>query len=337
MLYVGYIGRRVVAALVVMFAVVTATFLLSHAIPATPARAVVGVHAGAAQVRAAKKQLGLDRPLWAQYFSYLAGVLHGNLGISYMSRTAIAPQLLAAVPATLELVLYSFVVCAVVGVIAGMVEAWRPRHLSTHVFRGGSMVGAALPVYWFAMILQLVFAARLGWFPITGQLSTGVNPPPHITGIYTLDALVTGHWGTFENAAWHLVLPVVSLVAWMLALTSRVSEKSFADELARPYVQTALARGAGTQRLLWRHVMRNALNPIITILGLEFGWLLGGTMLVEVVFSWPGIGSYMYQAIENFNYPVIVAVTLVITTGFVLVNLVVDLLYLVLDPRVRAR
>lgn len=337
MFYVRYIARRLLAAVFVMFAVVTGTFLLSHAIPSTPARAAAGLHAGAAQVRAVARQLGLDRPLWAQYATYVADVLRGNLGTSYMSRTAIAPQLFAAVPATLELVIFSFFIFALVGVIAGMLVAWRPQHLFAHLFRSVSIIGTALPVFWFAMILQLLFAARLGWFPITGQLSTGVNPPTHVTGLYAIDALLTGQWATFANAVWHLVLPVAALVAWMLALTSRVSEKAFADELSRPYVETAIARGVGPRRLLWRHVTRNALNPIMTILGLQFGWLLGGTMLVEVVFSWPGIGSYMYQAIQNFNYPVIVAVTLVITTGFVLVNLAVDLLYLVLDPRIRVQ
>jgi peptide/nickel transport system permease protein len=316
--------------------VVSGTFLLAHEIPADPARAAAGLHAGAAQVRAVAHQLGLDRSLWHQYISYLDALIHGSLGTSDVSRSAIAPQLFAAVPATLELVLSSFVICAVAGVLAGTLAAWRPRHPRTYIVRALSSLGTALPVFWFAIILQLWLGARLGWFPITGRLSGSFTPPPDVTGFYTIDSIFAGQWSTLGDAAWHLVLPVLALVAWMFALTSRVAEKSVAAELQRPYVQTAIARGVGARRLLWRHVLRNALNPIVTVLGLQFGWLLGGTVLVEVVFSWGGIGSYMYTALQNFDYPVIVAVTLVVTIAFVVVNLIVDLLYPVIDPRVRS-
>jgi peptide/nickel transport system permease protein len=330
-----YVAWRLLAAVLVLFVVVSSTFLLSHAIPANPARAAAGLYAGEAQVRAVAHQLGLDRPLWRQYASYLDGVAHGDLGISYVSRTAIAPQLLAVVPATLELVVYSFIVCALVGVLAGMVAAWRPHSIGAYLAGSGSVIGTSLPVFWFAIVLQLWLGARLGWFPIEGRLGSSVPPPPTVTGFYTIDALIAGQWSTFANAAWHLVLPVVSLVAWMFAVTQRTSQKAFADELTRPYVQTALARGMRPARLLFGHVLRNALNPIVTMLGLQFGWLLGGTILVEVVFLWGGIGSYLYTGLQNFDYPVIDAVTLVITAAFVVVNLAVDLLYPVIDPRVR--
>jgi len=221
------------------------------------------------------------------------------------------------------------------GVIAGMAQAWWPRKAGTRLLRGTSILGTALPVFWFAIILQLVFAARLNWFPIEGRLGADTLPPPHLTGFYTVDALLSGQWSAFGDAVIHLVLPVLSLVAWMFALTSRVAERSFATELTRPYVQTAVARGVSSSRLLWRHVLRNALNPIITMLGLQFGWLLAGTILVEVVFSWGGLGSVMYTALQNFDYPMIEAITLVITVAFVVVNLVVDLLYPVVDPRIR--
>ncbi len=330
-----YVARRLAAAALVLFAVVSTTFLLAHEIPADPARAAAGLYAGPAQVREVAHQLGLDRPLWRQYFSYIGGVFQGDLGTSYTSRSSIAPPLFKALPATLELVLSSFVICSILGILAGMVSAWRPRHPRTYLIRGVSILGTALPVFWFAIILQLWLGARLGWFPISGRLNFSATPPPDVTGFYTVDAVIAGKWGTLWDALSHLALPIVSLVAWMFALTTRVSEKAVAGELARPYVQSAVSRGVGPRRLLWHHVLRNALNPIITVLGLQFGWLLGGTVLVEVVYSWGGIGSYMYTALQNFDYPVIVAVTLVITTGFVLVNLIVDLLYPVIDPRVR--
>ena len=271
-----YVTRRLAAAVLVLFAVVSGTFLLAHEIPADPARAAAGLYAGPAQVRAVAHQLGLDRPIWDQYISYIKGVAHGDLGISYTSRTAIAPQLFAALPATLELVIFSFVTCAVFGVLAGTLAAWRPRHPGTQAVRGVGVLGTALPVFWFAIMLQLWLGARLSWFPITGRLDSSATPPPKLTGLYTLDSLLEGRWSTLGDATWHLVLPVIALVAWMFALTSRVSEKAVASELTRPYVQAAVARGVGPRRLLWRHVLRNALNPIVTMLGLQFGWLLGG-------------------------------------------------------------
>lgn len=330
-----YIGRRIVAAIVVLFVVVSGTFLISHEIPADPARAAAGLHAGAKQVAAVKQQLGLDKSLWSQYTSYLSGLVHGNFGISYQSRTSIWPRLSAAIPATLELVLYSFVVCIILGLLAGVYLAGRPAKLLSLPLRGTTLIGACLPVFWFAIILQLYLASRLHWFPIEGRLNSNAAAPHHVTGLYTLDALFNGQWATLGNALWHLVLPVFSLVAWMVALTVRISERAVRDEMERPYILTATSRGAGTRRLLWRHAFRNALNPIVTVLGLQFGWLLGGTVLVEVVFSWGGIGTYMYNALSNFDYPVIVAVTVVVTAGFVVVNLLVDLLYPVIDPRVR--
>jgi peptide/nickel transport system permease protein len=330
-----YIARRIGASIIVLFVVVSATFLISHEIPADPARAAAGLHATPAAVAAVKQQLGLNASLLSQYTSYLSGLVHGNFGISYESRTAIWPQLSAAIPATLELVLYSFVVCVVLGVLAGVFLAGQRSMLPTLPLRAGTLLGACLPVFWFAIMLQLYLAAKWHWFPIEGRLDADAVAPGHITGLYTIDALLHGEWSTLVDAFYHLVLPVFSLVAWMIALTVRVSERAVRDEMQRPYIVTATSRGATTRRLLWRHALRNALNPIVTMLGLQFGWLLGGTILVEIVFAWGGIGTLMYNALQNFDYPTIVAITVVVTAGFVVVNLIVDLLYPVIDPRVR--
>ncbi|MHB8589859.1 MAG: ABC transporter permease [Candidatus Dormibacteraceae bacterium] len=328
-----YLLRRLVGAVAVLFGVVTGTFVLSHVVPSCPACAVAGLRAGPAQVAAAAHSLGLDRPVWDQYVTYISGLAHGDLGVSYASRQPIGPAILTYLPATLELVVYSFAIYALLGVGLGMVWAWRGNRPESWVIRLVSMVGTALPVFWFAMVLQLWLGLRMGWFPITGRLD--MDPPPTVTGFYTIDALLSGNIPAFTNAAWHLVLPVTALVIWLFAVATRLTQKSVLEEMRMPYVRTAVAKGAGIRRIMLRHVFRNAVNPVITMLGLQFGWLLGGTVLVEVVFSWPGIGTYMYNALQTFDFPAIMAVTVVITLGFVVVNLLVDLIYPFVDPRIR--
>jgi peptide/nickel transport system permease protein len=328
-----YLLRRLVGAVAVLFGVVTGTFVLSHVVPSCPACAVAGLRAGPEQIAATAHALGLDRPVWEQYLTYISGLVRGDFGISYASRQPIGPAILTYLPATLELVVYAFVIYAVLGVGLGLVWAWRGNRPESWLIRLFSMLGTALPVFWFAMMLQLWLGSTLGWFPITGRLD--VDPPPTITGFYTLDALMTGNFSAFTNSAWHLVLPVTALVMWLFAVATRLTQKSVVEEMQMPYVRTAIAKGAGTRRVMLGHVFRNAVNPVITMLGLQFGWLLGGTVLVEVVFSWPGIGTYMFNALQTFDFPAIMAVTVVITLAFVLVNLVVDLIYPVVDPRIR--
>jgi ABC-type dipeptide/oligopeptide/nickel transport system permease component len=328
-----YLLRRLVGALAVMVGVVTGTFVLAHIVPSCPACVIAGIGAGPDQIAAATREMGLDRPLWVQFVTYFEGVAHGDFGVSYITRLPIMPTILGFLPATLELVMYSFLIYAIAGIGTGIFLAWRGNTPDAAVVRLLSSLGTALPVFWFAMVLQLLLASRLGWFPITGRLD--VQPAPHITGLYTIDALLTGELGVFMDAIKHLALPVLSLVVWMFAVAARLTQKSIAEEMRMPYVRTAAAKGASTRRIMFGHVLRNAINPVITMLGLQFGWLLGGTVLVEVVFSWPGIGNFMYDSLQTFDFPAIIAVTVVITVAFVIVNLIVDLLYPVIDPRIK--
>src|ERR1700687_3088447 len=203
-----YLLRRLVGAVAVLFGVVTGTFVLSHVVPSCPACAVAGLRAGPAQVAAAAHSLGLDRPVWDQYVTYISGLAHGDFGISYASRQSIGPAVITYLPATLELVVDSSVIYAVLGLGFGMVWAWPGNRPESWLIRLVSMVGTALPVFWFAMVLQLWLGLRVGWFPITGRID--VDPPPTITGFYTIDALLTGNLPAFTNAAWHLVLPVTA-------------------------------------------------------------------------------------------------------------------------------
>jgi peptide/nickel transport system permease protein len=331
----NYAARRVAGAILVMFAVVTATFFISRAVPVDPARAAAGLYAGAAQVEATRHELGLDRSVGIQYLQYLKDLAHGDLGISYATRQPLRPDLLKALPATLELVLWSFIIYVFAGVGAGILwAAARGRPLSGVL---GAITGLciAMPVFWLAIVLQVWVAGRLGWLPINGRFDLIDTPPRSITGMYSVDALLTGDFSGLSDSLRHLALPVTTLVVWMFAVAARMTQKSILAEMEQAYVRTAVSKGAGPRRVLLKHVLRNAINPVVTLLGLQFGWLLGGTIMVEVVFSWPGIGLYMYTALQTFDFPVISGVTIVITASFVLVNLLVDLMYPLLDPRIR--
>ena len=329
------LGRRLASGVFVIWIVISITFLISHVIPADPARAAAGLNAGAEQVEATAEALGLNDPVWTQYENYLSGLLHGDLGTSFSTRQPLRGDLLAAIPATFELVLWSMAIYIVLGIGVGL---WwgstRSRRVS-NVTRTIVSMCVAMPVFWVALMLQMWLAGRLGWAPIQGRLSNGLTAPAQTTGFHTIDAVLSGQPSVFWDTVWHLLLPVTTLVIWLCALAARVTSTAVSEEWRAAYVRTARAKGASRTRTITHHIFRNAMNPVVTVLGMQFGWLLGGTVLVEVVFSWPGIGLYMFSAMQVFDYPVILAVTIVISVAFVIVNLIVDFLYPVLDPRLR--
>jgi peptide/nickel transport system permease protein len=333
-------GLRAVAArlgwlLLVLWAAVTVTFVLSRIVPADPARLAAGLQAGPEQVAEVRHLLGLDRPLPAQYASYLGGLARFDFGRSVQSRGPVLEDLKLYLPATLELVLAAFLVYAVLGVAAGVAWAVWPRGVHAVLIRLLAIAGVAVPVFWIGLLLQLLFAARLGWLPVAGNLEYERYGVPLRTGMGTADALLAGSLPAFGNALWHLVLPVTTLVIGQFALATRLTRASLEHQLRQPYVRTARARGVAEWRVVLVDALRNALNPVITMLGLQFGWLLGGTILVEVVFSWPGLGLYAYNAFRTFDYNPIMAITLIVTIAFVLVNELVGLVYPLLDPRLR--
>jgi ABC-type dipeptide/oligopeptide/nickel transport system permease component len=323
--------------LVVVWAAVTVTFVLSRIVPADPARLAAGMQAGPEQVEEVRRQLGLDRPLPEQYVDYVSGLVRGDFGDSVQTRGPVADDLRAYLPATLELVIVSFVLFALLGVALGIVWAVWPGGVHSWLIRVGSLIGAAVPVFWIGLVFQLVFGSRLGWFPIAGNLEYSRFDVPKRTGAGTLDALLALDPAAFANAVWHLVLPVMTIVVSHLALTTRLTRASLSEQLTRPYVRTARARGVSKRRVVIVDALRNAANPVITMLGLQFGWLLGSTILIEVMFSWPGLGTYAFNAFRTFDYNPIMAITIVITVAFVVVNEVVNALYPRLDPRLRDR
>jgi ABC-type dipeptide/oligopeptide/nickel transport system permease component len=327
--------RRVVWSFAVLFVLATITFLLARVVPADPAAFLAGQNASAQAIAAIRHQYGLDNSLAVQYVHYMTGLLHGDLGLSISTRDPVATDVGHYLPATLELLIASFVVYIAVSLLLGIVSAYRTRGVTSGAVNLLTMAGTALPVFWIGAVLQLVFFYHLGWFPLSGRLDATASEPPHLTGFYTFDSLVSGRWGTFADASRHLVLPAAAIVLSLLAVGIRQTRAAVADELGQQYVRTARGKGFSELRVVFKHVLRNALNPILTVTGIQFGYMISWVILVEVVFNWPGIGLYAYQSFQVFDYAPIIAVTLISTVVFLVVNLLTDILYAVLDPRVR--
>ena len=321
----------------VIWAAVTLTFFLSRVVPADPARLAAGLQAGPEQVAEVRRLLGLDQPLIVQYLDYLGGLLQLDFGRSIQTRGPVIDDLLVFLPATLELVVLAAIGFTVVGIALGVIWAVWPRGIHSVLIRLIAVTAVAVPVFWIGLVLQIVFASRLGWFPIAGNLHYEAFGVPLVTGVSTLDALLAGDLEAFRAAVRHLTLPVASLVIGQLALATRLTRASLSEQLRQPYVRSARARGVKEGRIVIVDALRNALNPVITMLALQFGWVLGGSVLIEVVYSYPGLGLYAFNAFRTFDYNPIMAMTIVVTIAFVVVNEATNSLYPVLDPRLRDR
>ena len=329
------IARRLAFMVFVLWGITLVTFFLSHVVPGDPARLLAGPQASPAEVAHLARIYGLDDPLIVQYGHYLRNLLHGNLGFSFVTRRNVRTDIATFLPATIELAGYALVVGFVLALITGTVAAYRRGTSADAAGRLSAIAGLSLPVFWMALLLQLLFHTELGWLPLGGRLDPSVPPPPHITGLLTVDSLLTGNFATFINAVEHLILPVVVLAAGVYGLMVRIMRTSVLDSLGEEYVRTAEAKGLSRWRVLRRHVLRNAMLPAVTVLGLEFGLLAAGVFVVESVFQWPGIGNYAFQAIQANDYNATMGATLVIAVMYVVINLIVDIVYLYLDPRIR--
>jgi peptide/nickel transport system permease protein len=330
----SYILRRIVLLIPVLFGVSILTFVISHVVPVDPARLIAGPHASEAQVLSTRHAFGLDRPLWQQYVTYIGDLFHGDLGTSLHTQRPVRNDLADFLPATLELTITAMIITVIGGIGLGVMAAAFRDRWPDNVIRLFSISGVSLPVFWLGLIVQLILYDRLGWFPAGGRLDTGVQPPTHITGLYTVDGVLTGNFPVAGNALWHLAVPALVLSYGSLAVVARMMRGSVLEVMGQDYIRTARAKGLRRGSVLWRHALRNALLPTITVAGLQTGYLLGGAILVEAVFSWSGIGLYAVQSILASDYNAIMGVTLVIAALFILVNLLVDILYAVADPRI---
>lgn len=332
----NYVLKRLLALLPVLALVLVVVFSLSRAIPGDPAIAILGPGASNQQIAALRQQLQLDASAPSQFFSYVAGLAHGDMGNSLKSGRPVASEILERLPATLELSAAAMLIALLLGVPAGVWAALRHNSGVDHAIRVLSLCGVSMPAFLLALILQLIFSIYLGWLPISGRLSPYIVSDP-ITGFALLDGMLAGHLDESWDALRHLLLPACVLAAFLAATVARFVRNAMIEVMGEDFIRTARAKGLAEQAVVFGHGLRNALLPAITVLGLSFAEMLGGAILTETVFSWPGIGRMMFDAIRNRDYPVIQGATLVFALLFVLTSLAVDLLYGVLDPRLRRK
>jgi peptide/nickel transport system permease protein len=329
------IVRRLLFLVLVLFGLSLITFSLSHLVPADPARMIAGPKASRASVAKIRHQYGLDKPFYRQYVDYVEGVVRLDFGTSFTTRKPVRHDLGVYLPATIELGLYAFILSTAIGIPLGIASAVKRDSFVDHLSRFVSISGLALPVFWLALLVQFLFFGKLHWLPDGQRLPTvGVEPPRSITRLYAIDALITGNWHVLKISLEHLAMPVVVLAYGSLAVVTRMVRGGMLEVLNQDYIRTARAKGLAQNGVVFRHALKNALLPTATSLGLQVGLLLSGAFLVEIVYSWPGIGRYAVQAIERVDYNAIMATTLIVAVIFVLMNLVVDILYLFLDPRI---
>ncbi len=330
-----YILRRLVSMVPVLFGVTVLVFVISHAIPGDPASMIAGPKASREAIENIRKSHGLDRSLPVQYLRFVTGLVQGDLGISIRNNRPVTQDLAAFIPATLELTLASLALCLCVGIPLGVLAAVRRNKLADHVIRVFSVFGVSTPVFWLGLMLLLVFYRNLGWLPGSGRLDVAMPPPLHITGMYVPDSLLTANWSALGQSLAHLILPAFCLSYVYLAIITRIVRSSMIQTLGQDYVTTARANGISEAAIVLRHAFRNSLIPTVTITGLSFGELLGGAVLTETIFAWPGMGKYVVDSVNYLDFPAIMGFTLVVSLAYVGINLVVDVLYALLNPAIR--
>ncbi|MES2533144.1 MAG: ABC transporter permease [Pseudomonadota bacterium] len=331
------IGGRVLSALPILFGVIVLTFVLVRVLPGDPAAFFSSSpNAGKAEVEMLRQQLGLDKSLPQQFLVYLQGLTKGELGISLVSGQPVARDLAERLPATLELALVAFVIGCGIAVPLGVMAALRQGSWIDHLCRLVTSVGSAVPTFFFGLLLILFFFYLLGWAPEPiGRLPAGMSVPPRITGMLLFDAPAAGDWETWRIAAAQIVLPALSMAIFALAPIARMTRASMLGVISSEFVRAARAFGIGQHRVLLRYTLRNALLPVITTLGMVMSTMLGANVMVEKVFSWPGVGSYALDALVSLDYAPVQGYILVVGVLFVLINMVIDIAYSLVDPRVK--
>jgi len=329
-----FILRRLGLLIFVIIGITFLLFMIMYIVPADPAKAAAGLNAEPEQIESIRRQLGLDKPVHIQYLTYMRNLLRGNLGVSVLTRKAVLSEIKTFLPASLELVLSAMLLNVLIAVPLGVFSAMRPGHVADTLSRLFATLGVGMPIFWLGLIAQLLFYGRLDWLPFGGRLTTGALPPARVTGFYTIDALLARDMSLFKDALVHLILPSCTLALRQVAVVSRLTRTSMLDVLAQDYVRTARAKGLAERRVIWVHALKNAFLVPLTMVGMQIGWMLSGTLLVESIFSWGGLGFFAFSGIKQHDFPVVMGVTLVTTVTFTFSNLLVDILYRLLDPRI---
>ncbi len=329
-----YIVKRLLMLIPVLIGVSLIVFFLLRVCAPDPAPVVLGQHATDESMQAWRDANGLNDPLPTQYLSFVKGALTGDFGTSYYSKKTVLEEIGSRFPATLEIAIFAIILASVLGIAIGVLAAVKKNTIIDNASMALSLVGVSIPIFWLGILLIILFTKYLGILPASGRINPMLRPTDG-TGLYLIDTLVQGDFAAFKDALWHLILPGCTLALYTLAIISRMTRSSMLDTLNQDYIRTARSKGLSEGKVIIKHGLRNALMPIVTVIGLQFGSLLGGAVLTEKVFAWPGIGSYAVDCITKSDFPVIQAIVLIIAIIFVLMNLIVDIIYAFLDPRIK--
>ncbi|UCF87900.1 MAG: ABC transporter permease [bacterium] len=332
----GFIIRRTLIIIPTLLGVSIVVFLLLSITPGDPAELLLGERATEASLEAMREYLGLNEPLYVQYGLFLKRLVKFDLGETIWTRQKVSTEIKERFPATIELSLAAMFLSCLFGVVLGIVSASRQYSIFDYLSMVGSLVGVSMPVFWLGLMLMLVFALNLGWFPVSGRISTGTELHV-ITNFYVLDAILTRNWKALGDVLHHLALPAIALSTIPMAIVARMTRSSMLEVLRQDYIKTARAKGLSEMKVVLKHALRNGLIPVVTVIGLQFGILLGGAILTETVFAWPGVGKWIYEGVVKRDYMVIQGGTMLVATAFVVVNTLVDILYAVINPRISVK
>lgn len=327
-----YVASRAMSTVLMLVGIVVITFLLTHVIPADPARVAAGLRATPQQVAAVRRQLGLDDPLYAQFGHFLGQLGQGDFGRSFVTLRPVASDIGLYLPATVELVLCAMVLIVALGIAAGTYVTLARRPLPRLTVKVVTLLAMGAPVFLTALLAQIIFFGHLGWLPGQGRISG--SPPTSITGLYLIDSLLTLDFTAFGSAFVHLLLPTITLALSRVGVIMRFVEEQLTGALRSDYVRTARAKGLRERGVVLHHAMRNACIPVVTMVGLQFGWLLGGSVLVESIFDWPGLGTYMVTSINALDFQPVIGTAVVLGAAFAVINFLVDVVQQLLDPRI---
>ena len=328
--------RRVLAMIPTLLGVVVCIFVITRVLPGDPARTLAGENAADSVVEKMREQMGLDKPIWVQFWEYLTGLFQGDLGFAWHTGRPVAEDFANRFPATVELGLTALLIGILIGIPLGILGAMRRGRLTDHVTRIISLLGASMPLFWLGLLVISIFYGTLGWEPAPiGRIDDTVNPPTHVTGLYVIDSILTGDTVALASSFSHLIWPAMVLSVGAIAIISRMTRSAMLEVLGQDYIRTASAKGLGPGTVIGGHALKNAAPSIVTIVGLELGQLLGGAVITETIFNWPGIGGYVVESINATDYAPVQAMTLVAAIIYLVVNLLVDLSQGIFDPKVR--
>lgn len=329
------LARRLLSMFPALLGVVVCIFLLTRVLPGDPARTLAGEQADPTTVEQIRVQMGLDAPVPVQFFRYVGDLLHGDLGFAWHTGHPVLDDFATRLPATVELALFALVIAVLVGVPVGILSATHRDRPVDHVTRVFSLIGASMPVFWLGLMVIFIFYNRLGVEPAPlGRIAQHVNPPTTITGLFVLDSLLSGDMAALRTSLSHIIWPALCLASGSTAIMARMTRSEMLEVINQDYIRTAISKGLSPLKVTAKHALKNAAPVILTVVGLQFGLLMGGAVITETVFSWPGIGSYVVQSVLATDYAPVQAFTLLAAVTYLIVNLLVDLMNGRLDPRV---